>query len=65
MQHFKSVAVVNQIMREFFRATWSLKIFKKYNLNRVKMNKMLQSTLVRHWMMNKARKIGYLNERFI
>ena len=65
MQHFKSVAVVNQIMREFFRATWSLKIFKTYNLNRVKMNKMLQSTLVRHWMINKARKIGYFNESFI
>ena len=60
MQHFKTITVVVQIMSEFFRATWSSTISKKPNLNRVKMNKMLQSTLVIHWMMSKSVKIAVL-----
>ena len=64
MQHLKTIAVVIQIMSEFFRATWSYTIFKKPNLNKVKMNKMLQSTLVIHWMMSKPVKIATLMRVF-
>ena len=64
MQHFKTIAVVNQMMREFFRATWSSEIFKKPNLNSVKVDKMLQSTLVIHWMTSKLIKMAILMRVF-
>ena len=60
MQHFKTIASVNQIMREFFRATWSSKIFQKPNMNWDNLNKMLQSTLAIHWMTSKLIKVAIL-----
>ena len=64
MQHFKTIAVVNQITREFFWATWSSKVFKNPNLNWVKVNKMLQSTLVIHWKTSKLIKMAILMRVF-
>ena len=48
-------------MSEFFRSS---KIFKKPNLNWVKVNKMLQSTLVIHWMATKLIKMPILMRVF-
>ena len=64
MQHLETIAVVNQITREFFRATWSPKIFKKPNLNWVKTNKMLQSTLDINWMISKLIEMDILMRVF-
>ena len=60
MQHFKTKAVVNKIMRGFFRATCSSNIFIEPNLNKVKMNKMVLSTSVIHSMTSKLIKMAVL-----
>ena len=56
MQHFKIIAVVNQnhlVLQGF-----------QIDFNRVRMNKMLQSTLVIHWMMSKLVKMTILMKVF-